>query len=98
MCHVAGTFYILADLSCLRGLPMHPRAADVFVDKPTEVLDDVHVAFHCLFAFGLGLAPMSLYGCDSSLCLVRITCSLAQDELELMCGRLRLIGMTKRAG
>ena len=68
------------------------RHWQVFVDKPSEISDDVHVVFHSLFAFGLGLAPMSLYGCDSRLCLVRITCSLAQDELDVMCDRLRLIG------
>ena len=68
------------------------HCVQVFVDKPSEISDDVHVVFHSLFAFGLGLAPMSLYGCDSRLCLVRITCSLAQDELDVMCDRLRLIG------
>ena len=95
---VQGGFYLIIDLGRLRGRKLHARANAVFVASSSAAAaagdagaatvasptidTDVHAVFHLMFAHGLALAPMSLYGVDPHRLLLRVTCSCATAEEE----------------
>lgn len=71
---VTGTFYVLADLSDLLGLPLHPEAKKALPN--TDLIEnDEALVYHLLFDQGIMLAPLSYFGSNPKKGYVRITCS-----------------------
>ncbi len=75
-------------------LQIHPRAAAVFQSPPATITTDVEAVFHLLFAHGLALAPMSLYGVAPEKLLIRITASCGADEMTVLLDRIRAVADT----
>ncbi len=84
------TFYLLADLSKLKGRPLHPKAAYILKKTDLEPIieTDLDVAFHLLLAKKLALSPLSFFGMDPGECIMRITCSDEPVILQTMASRL----------
>ncbi len=77
-----GTFYLIADLSKLKGKNLNQEAAKTLLKESNAKIEtDVDIATHLLFEHKIALSPLSFFGVDSSFCWLRITCA---DNLDIM--------------
>lgn len=85
------TFYLLADLSCLKGKLLHPKAALILDKKKNRSIieTDQDIAYHLLIDKRLAITPLSFFGLNPEACLFRITCSDKPDQLEKILMRLK---------
>lgn len=78
---VEGTFYLLADLSCLLG-GLIPVEAEVALGYGGMIKTDVELCYSLLFQKQMMLGPLSFSGADPHAGLVRITCG--KERIALM--------------
>ncbi len=84
---IQGTFYVMADLSALFGLPMSAGMERVF-GEIGRIETDEHLIYYLLFNEGIMVAPLSYFGISPRLGYVRITCSGGELELKELLDRL----------
>lgn len=83
---VEGTFYVLIDLSDLKGQPLNPKAKMALgEDYRPRIETDEQIAYHLLFEHNILIAPLSYYGISPNLGYLRITCSGGETELSKLC-------------
>jgi len=85
---VRGAFYILADLSDLKGLPLSKEASAI-LGKTGDITTDEDIVYSLMTRRkpkkALMIAPLSYYGTDPKRCYVRITCSGGDEEIHKIC-------------
>lgn len=84
---VEGTFYILADLSDLIGLPL-PATAEWLLERTGLVRTSEDIAYYLLFTDYLMIAPLCYFGLPTHQGIMRITCSADAMALTEMMNRL----------
>ncbi len=89
------TFYVLADLSELIGLPIPANAKKALGDKK-KIENDQDIIYSLLFEEKIMLAPLSYFGVDPKLGFVRITCSGGDRELKELLKRIEKQLITAR--
>lgn len=87
----SATFYLLADLSILKGKCLNPKAAHILkkTEKNPKIETDLDIAFHLLMERKIAITPLSFFGLAPKACLMRITCSDEIAILEKLIGRLK---------
>lgn len=84
---VQGGFYVLANLSKLRGMTI-PKSASRAINCEDKAKTDYDIAFALLFSKHIMLAPLSQCGISSDKCYFRITCSAGLSKLKVLMDRI----------
>lgn len=84
---IDGTFYVLADLSDLLGLPLPPCTKRA-LNKTGNIETDEDIIYYLLFTQNIMIAPLSYFGIDPTKGYVRITCSVGNEVLNTLLQRL----------
>jgi aspartate aminotransferase/aminotransferase len=94
------TFYLIADLSQLKGKIIEAKAKEILVDNQTGKIEtDIDIVYHFLFKHKLAIAPLCFFGVDQKRCWVRITCADPIDILDKIALILKdELGPTQKQG
>jgi len=79
---VSGTFYTIANLQELVGKPISNKVKFIYPGEKKIIEDDIDIAFHLMAEYKLALMPLSLLGVEPKKGLLRITCSLDDNEQQ----------------
>ncbi len=84
---VEGGFYVLADLSDLRGMALS-NGTETALNKTGDIANDEDICYDLLFRDGVSIAPLSYFGISPKLGYLRITCSGGFEELKILIDRI----------